>query len=307
MSVGSKLKQSVSVVIVSYNNQEILFPCLESLRLTKGLKIYVVDNISSKEFLSKLKKKFPEIELMHNDENVGFSRANNQALRLVKTPYTLVLNSDTTMPLETIPAMVDYMEKHPKVGMAGCRVELFNGKLDKACRRSFPTPWVSFTRYAYLDKIFPKSKLFASYNMTYLPEDETYEVDSLVGAFMMVRTKAMQQVGYFDEDYFMYGEDIDWCYRFWQKGWKIMYHPSVKVIHYKGASSGLKKHSAKMSPDALAGRVRTLDAFYNSMRIFYSKHYLHKYPRLLSWLVLFGVSVKHRLALLKLRYDYRFG
>ena len=294
----------VSVVIVSYNNQEVIYDCLKSLDNQLNLKIYVVDNFSKQPFLETLKKKFPKINLIHNDENLGFSKANNQALRLVDTPYVLVLNSDTTVPPETIPAMVDYLEKHTKVGMVGCRVELVDGSLDKACRRSFPTPWVAFTRYSYLGKLFPKSKLFGQYNMTYMPEDETYEVDSLVGAFMLIRKKAMDEVGLFDEDYFMYGEDIDWCYRFWQKGWKIVYHPVVKIMHYKGVSSGLQKHSNKMTRAGLAGRRRTLDAFYNAMKIFYSKHYDKQYPRLLTEFVMLGVGLKHKLAALSLSLGY---
>lgn len=300
----------ISVVIVSYNNQPVVFDCLESLRQTKGvrLKVYVVDNKSSKEFVHKLKKQFPEIILTHNDENLGFSKANNQALRLVDTPYILILNSDTTVPPETLATVVKYLESHKKVGMVGCRVELaINGKLDKACRRGFPTPWTGFTHYSYLERLFPKSKLFGGYNLTYLPENRTYEVDSLVGAFMLVRKKAMDEVGLFDEDYFMYGEDIDWCYRFWEKGWKIVYHPVVKILHFKGASSGLQRHSTKMSPDALAGRMKTLDAFYNAMRIFYDKHYPGKYPKPLTWLVLNGISAKHRMAQLKLWSEYNLS
>ena len=180
----------------------------------------------------------------------------------------------------------------------GCRVELMDGTLDKACRRSFPTPWVALSHYSFLDRLFPRSPFFSRYNVTYLPEEQTFEVDALVGAFMLVRKEAMDEVGLFDEDYFMYGEDIDWCYRFKKFGWKIVYHPVQKIVHHKGASSGLKKHSSTMSLDALHSRKRTLAAFYSSMSIFYRKHYTHSYPLLVHCLVIGGIRIKYVQSLL---------
>ena len=158
------------------------------------------------------------------------------------------------------------METHEDIGILGCKVILPDNSLDKACRRSFPDFNVSFYRMTGLSHLFPKSKRFGRYNLTYLDENDTYEVDCVVGAFMMVRSKAIKDVGLLDEIFFMYGEDIDWCYRIKAANWKIIYYSDAKIIHYKGASSS-KTQNIKLTYE-----------FYRAMYIFYNKHYKDNYP-----------------------------
>jgi GT2 family glycosyltransferase len=188
----------------------------------------------------------------------------------------LLLNSDTIVGEDTFRVMVDFLDAHPQVGAAGCKVVLPDGSLDKACRRSFPTPLNSLYQALKLDRLFPNSPRFASYNLTYLDEDESYPVDCLVGAFMMVRRKAIEQVGMLDEMFFMYGEDIDWCYRIKRAGWEIWYVPATTIIHYKGASSKKKK-------------VRMIWEFHRAMILYYKKHHAKDSFFLLNWLVYLGV------------------
>jgi GT2 family glycosyltransferase len=171
------------------------------------------------------------------------------------------------------------MDEHLDIGVLGCKVVLPDGRLDLACRRSFPTPEVSFYRMSGLSKLFPKHERFAQYNLTYLDENETYEVDSVVGAFMLVRREVVEQIGMLDEDYFMYGEDIDWCYRIKQAGWKVVYYPEVEIIHYKGASGGKKN-------------PRIIYEFYRAMYLFYEKHYKSKYSIFTAGFIYSGIALK---------------
>ena len=197
---------------------------------------------------------------------MGFAHANNLALQETDAEYVLLLNSDTVVLDNCLEESLDYMKTHPDTGVLGCKVVLPDNTLDKACRRSFPDFYVSFYRMTGLSRLFPKSKRFGRYNLTYLDEDETYEVDCVVGAFMLVRSKAIQEVGLLDETFFMYGEDIDWCYRIKAANWKIIYYSDAKIVHYKGSSFS-KKQNTKLTYE-----------FYRAMYIFYNKHYKEGYP-----------------------------
>ena len=196
--------------------------------------------------------------------------------------YALLLNSDTEMPPTALAEMVAYMDRPDRqdVGAAGCKLIMSNGELDVACRRSFPTPEISFYRMFGLSKLFPTSRRFGRYNMTYLSPDVETEVDALVGAFMMLRREVIAQVGLLDEDYWMYGEDLDWAFRIKQAGWRIMYNPAVTVLHLKRASS-------KRSPKAQK-------AFYQAMLKFYRDHYRATTPFWLHTAVMAGLLVKGR-------------
>ena len=211
------------------------------------------------------------IRFIINPENKGFAYANNIALKEINSEYVLLLNSDTIVVDNCLESCVKYMESHENVGALGCKVVLPDGTLDKACRRSFPDFNVSFYKMSGLSRLFPKNKRFGRYNLTYLDEDETYEVDSIVGAFMLVRSEAIKQAGLLDESFFMYGEDIDWCYRIKHANWKIIYYSDAKIIHYKGSST-TKKQSKKL-----------IYEFYKAMYIFYNKHYKDNN----SWLITF--------------------
>lgn len=259
----------VSVVIVTYNVREFLEQALRSVeRASAGLAVetWVVDNDSADGSAEMVREQFPDVRLVANEENVGFAVANNQALREAAGRYVLVLNPDTILQEDTLRRLVAFMDAHPDAGAAGCRILNPDGTFAPESRRAFPTPAVAFYRIAGLSRLFPHSPTFGRYNLTYLPVDEVCEVDALSGSCMMVRREAMWgradaegAAGLFDEAFFMYGEDLDWCYRIQQAGWRIYYTPDTQIVHYKGEST--KK-----------GDLRYVVLFYGAMLRFVEKH-----------------------------------
>ena len=280
----------LAIVIVSYNVCNLLRRCLASVYANTGdirFTVCIVDNASTDDSGAMVLSEYPQAELIINDQNVGFATANNQGLRRLgvengrpenQPRYCLLLNPDTEVPPTTFSDIIDYLDQHQDVGIIGPKLVLPNGELDVACRRAFPTPAVASYRMLGLSYLFPKSRRFGRYNMTFLDEDETAEVDSVVGACMMLRTEAVFQVGLMDERYWMYGEDLDWAKRVKDAGWKVVYYPEVTVLHVKRASSRQNRRS----------RVE----FYRAMLIFYYKHYYDETPRLLHWLILSGIALK---------------
>lgn len=240
----------------------------------------MVDNASADGSLEKLQEDFHHkvddglLEFIANPENNGFSHANNLAIKESSSKYVLLLNSDIQVQGDCLEKCLDYIAGDEEIGALGCKILLPDGSLDKACKRSFPDVTVSFYRMTGLSFLFPKSMRFGRYNLTYLDENRTYEVDSLSGAFMLVRREAIQEVGMLDEDFFMYGEDIDWCYRFKQAGWKVVYHGEAQITHYKGGSGRESK---------------ALYEFYNAMRLFYDKHYKNENPTPVTAMVYLGI------------------
>ncbi len=265
----------VSVVIVTYNVREFLEQALRSVeRASAGLTVetWVVDNDSADGSAEMVREQFPDVRLLANEENVGFAVANNQALRQAAGRYALVLNPDTILQEDTLRQLVAFMDAHPDAGAAGCRILNPDGTFAPESRRAFPTPAVAFYRIAGLSRLLPHSPTFGRYNLTYLPVDEVCEVDALSGSCMMVRREAILQdgdpaeaaeapraAGLFDEAFFMYGEDLDWCYRIQQAGWRIYYTPDTQIVHYKGEST--KK-----------GDLRYVVLFYGAMLRFVEKH-----------------------------------
>ncbi len=276
----------LSIIIVNYCTYGLTKQAIKSV-INKdhsfSYEIYVVDNASNDGSLEKLQKDFANyvdeglIKFIVNNQNRGFAHANNLALKQNTARYVLLLNSDTVILNNCLNKCIKYMEGDSSIGALGCKVILPDGSLDKACRRSFPTFSVSFYRMAWLSHLFSKSKRFGRYNLTYMDENETYEVDSLVGAFMVVRSDAIRQVGLLDEKFFMYGEDIDWCYRIKSRGWKIMYYGDAEILHYKGGSNkSLEK-------------ARLINEFYRSMYLFYNKHYRDNYPFIITLITYMGI------------------
>ena len=296
----------LSIVIVSFNVEELLAKCLESIeKYAEGItkEVFVVDNDSPDNSVLRIRKDFPKVTLIANKKNLGFSKANNQALEKAKGDYLLVLNPDTELKSDTLAKMIDFMQKNKDVAVSTCRIELADGSLDRDCRRHFPTPWRSFCHFLNLSKIFPKSKIFDGYYMGYLPDNIEQEVDACAGAFMMIRATAVKKIGYFDEDFFFYGEDLDWCWRFKEKGYRIVYTPTTKIIHYKGASSGIKDSSKKISKATKESKRRVLKESTRAMRLFYVKHYKTAYPSIVKWIVLSGVKILEIVRLLKLQFN----
>ncbi len=231
-----------------------------------------------------LRAEFPEVRLLALTENIGFGRANNLALHSASGEYLLLLNPDTIVGEETLRTMVDFMRGHPEAGLAGCKLLNGDGSFQLSCRRGFPTPWASFTKLFGLAGLFPNSKLFARYNLTYLPVDATYEVDALGGAFMMLSRKAYEATGAFDESFFMYGEDLDLCYRAKQAGFKIFYVHSTATVHFKGEST---RRSA----------LNEVTVFYEAMHVFVKKHYRASF--VFSMLLRFGIFIRTAIALVR--------
>ncbi len=227
---------------------------------------------------TRLLRDLPEIPVWEHGGHHPYPEVVHQAGQHPPPRYALLLNPDTELPPTALAEMVAFLDARPHAGVAGPRLIRPDGSLDLACRRSFPTPEVAFYRMMGLHRLFPHSPRFGRYNMTYIPPDRTIEVDSVVGAFMMVRREAIQEVGLLDEQFFMYGEDLDWAYRMKQRGWQVWYNADVTVLHVKEASA------------RRSWRARV--EFYRAMVIFYRKHFAATTPRPLHWLILTGIAVK---------------
>lgn len=305
----------LSIVVVSYNVSELLKKCLQSLRAADSRmqetgyqkpEIIVVDNNSSDDSVKMIKSEFPEVKLIENRQNTGFSKANNQGVKVSQGDRLLFLNPDTIVEENTLFECLRYLGEHPEVGSLTCRVELPDGSLDWASHRGFPTPWVSLTYFLGLGKLFPKSKVFGQYHQTWKDFNETHEIDSNCGSFMLVPRAAGEEVGWWDEDYWWMGEDIDFNYQLRQRGWQVVYFPKVKIIHYKGASSGLKKKSQEVTKADLETKIRSTNAFYDAMKLFYQKRLAKKYPKWLQPIVFGGIGAQRGLALARLKITQQF-
>ena len=271
----------LSVVFLSYNTRDLTRQALNSvLAAAEGLdvEIFVVDNASADGSADMVAEEFPQVKLVCNEANVGFSAGNNVALRQVTGEYALLINTDTIVRRDALHAMVDFLDAHPEAGACGCKILDPDGTLQLDSRRGFPTPLAAFCKMSGLSRLFPKHPLMARYHLTHLDPEQTAEIEVLSGSCMMVRKAAMDQVGLLDEDYFMYGEDIDWCYRFHQAGWKIYYLPTTAIIHFRGES----------------GRGTPLKILYRksrAMSIFVNKHMARRYRFFPLWLLQVGIAL----------------
>lgn len=265
----------LSIVIVNYNVKHFLEQCLYSIRkATTNItaEVWVVDNNSVDGSIEMLKERFPEVKLIENKKNVGFSAANNQAIRQANGEYILLLNPDTVVEEETFTKTVAFMDAHLDAGALGVKMLDGTGHFLPESKRALPTPEVAFYKIFGLSTLFPKSKRFGKYHLTYLSQDELNEVDVLSGAFMLMRKSALDKAGLLDETFFMYGEDIDMSYRIVKAGYKNYYYPETRIIHYKGESTR-------------KGSVNYVIMFYNAMRIFAVKHFTKQNAKLFSFLI----------------------
>ena len=274
----------LSIVILNYQAFELTKNTINSIfeyEYPFSYEVLLVDNASGDDSLSRLKDYFKDnVIFIESRENNGFAAGNNQALKIAKGKYQLLLNSDTIVWENTLESIYYYMEKHTDVGATGCRVLLENGDLDKACKRSFPNVKNSFFCLFHI----PTKSKDDNYNLDSLPDDGVYEIDCLTGAFMFIRKEALDEVGFLDETFFMYGEDIDLCFRIKQAGWKIVYYGKSKITHFKGASS--KKQKSKL-----------IYEFYRAMYVYYKKHHAHESFFITNFIVYFGIAL---LCILKL-------
>ncbi len=278
----------LSIIIVNYNVKEFLEQALQAIdKATVNLdaEVLVVDNHSVDESVKMVRTHYPWVHLIVNEQNVGFAAANNQALREARGEYLLLLNPDTLVQEDTFTTMIGYLDEHPKVGMAGCKILNPDGTLQLACRRSFPTLRVALPKIFGLSRLFPGSRFFAKYNLTYLDPDVETDVDAVSGSFMMVRQEAMKQVGLLDESFFMYGEDLDWCYRFKQAGWEVKYVPETKIIHYKGESSKFAAFDSFIT-------------FYRAMDLFVRKHFGSRWMFIFHFFIRLGIFFRATIGLI---------
>lgn len=277
----------ISIIIVNYNVEFFLEQCLNSVR--KALtnvngQVYVVDNNSIDGSVEMVQRKFPEFNLIANKDNKGFSKANNQAILLSDAEYILLLNPDTVVEEDTFTKIIQFMDSHPDAGGLGVRMLDGKGKFLPESKRGLPTPTVAFYKIFGLSSIFPRSKRFGQYHLGHLNEFETNEIEILSGAFMLMRSEALEKVGLLDEAFFMYGEDIDLSYRIIKGGYKNYYFPETRIIHYKGEST--KKSS-----------VNYVFVFYRAMIIFAEKHFSQKNAKLFSFLINAAIYFRASLAI----------
>ncbi|GGK57306.1 glycosyltransferase family 2 protein [Rufibacter glacialis] len=279
--------KDLSVIIVNYNVSYFLEQCLLSVRkAVRGLQVevFVVDNNSVDGSVEMVRRRFPEVKLLANQENLGFSKANNQAIRQAQGKYILLLNPDTVVEEDTFCKCFRFMEEHPNAGALGVKMMDGAGKFLPESKRGLPTPWVAFSKVFGLAALFPTSAFFNRYHLGHLPQDQVHPVDILAGAFMFMRDEVLEKVGLLDEDFFMYGEDIDLSYRIKQGGFEVYYFPETRIIHYKGEST--RKTS-----------VNYVFMFYRAMRIFAEKHFSGRQARVYSFLIRLAIYLRAALAL----------
>lgn len=296
--------KDLSVVIVSYNTKNITQKCINTLTLSLryspnlAVEIIVVDNGSSDGSVGMLKKLKTDLrsgagekfKTIFNNENLGFAKANNEALAVVEGKYILFLNSDVLIHDVNFEDLIYYMNKNPEVGALTVRVRLPDGQIDMASHRGFPTVWSSFTYFTKLETLFKKvpklSKIFGGYHLTHLDLNTIHEIDSPSGAFYFTRKSVLDKVHGFDTKFFMYGEDLDLSYRIKKLGYKIMYYPLFTVTHLK-YRSGLKKGVKKTEDKAK-------NYFYEAMKVFYDKHFSHKNGKLMNKIIHFFIKIKQK-------------
>lgn len=265
----------LSIVIVNYNVRAYLEQCLRTVEeAMKGIsgEVFVVDNQSTDGSVEMVRVRFPQVTLIANQDNVGFSRANNQAIRLAKGEYVLLLNPDTVVGEDVFQKVLDFMDAHPRCGGLGVKMIDGTGRFLPESKRGLPTPQVAFFKIIGLTRLFPKSRLFGRYHLGHLPENEAAPIEILSGACMFLRKQTLDEVGLLDESFFMYGEDIDLSYRITLGGYENWYLPQARIIHYKGEST--KKSS-----------VNYVFVFYNAMAIFAKKHFTQRSAGVFPWLI----------------------
>lgn len=278
----------LSVVIVNYNVKHFIEQCLFSVLKAAqhvSCEVFVVDNNSVDGSVNLIKSRFPQITLIENKTNTGFSVANNQAIRLAKGDYVLLLNPDTVVQEDTFVKTVTFMDEHPDAGGLGVKMLDGQGNFAPESKRGLPTPSVAFYKMFGLSKLFPHSRKFGKYHLTYLPENEVNEVDVLSGAFMLMRKSLLDKIGLLDETFFMYGEDIDLSYRITKAGYRNYYFPLTQIIHYKGEST---KRSS----------INYVLIFYKAMAIFSKKHFSGSHTFWFTFLINLAIILKAGAALL---------
>lgn len=255
-------KPEVSIVIVSYNSLPHLRACIESIPGGAGslpYEVIIVDNNSSDGTPDVIRNEAPSVNLIANTENLGFAKGCNIGIKAARGRYILLLNPDTVVGSNALERTHEYLEDNPDLAAAGCKLLRPDGSLDPSCKRELPSPWDAFCRMVGLSKLFPRSRIFARYDAAYLDVDKRQRLPLIDGCYMMMRSEALKDIGLFDERFFIYGEDVDWCRRAHSGGWSIGYDPTGTVVHMKGETT---RHYT----------FRMLYHFHRSMTLYYWKH-----------------------------------
>ncbi|MDD5467923.1 MAG: glycosyltransferase family 2 protein [Anaerolineales bacterium] len=278
----------LSICIVSFQARECLRNCLNSVYANPPageFEVILVDNHSDDGTVELAQREFPDIRLIINPENRGFTAPMNQALRAGRGEYLLELNPDALVLPGAFDHLVDFMEKHPEVGICGPKVLNMDGSLQKPCRRGESRPWAVITYFTGLSNLFPRSKWFGGYLMSYIDEDETHEVAGVSGSCMLIRRQVIQQIGYLDERFFAYQEDADFCFQARKAGWKIFYVPAARIIHHGG------KGGSHVRP------FRSILEWHRSYWLHYRKNMARDYPFIFNWFYYLAIIIKLILAL----------
>jgi GT2 family glycosyltransferase len=269
---------TLSIILLNFNGWNWVEKCLHSFHHLdnwastgpEGFEVILVDNGSTENKLAVFEERYPWLITKRLPENIGFSAGNNVGISMAKSPFVMLLNTDTEFTPKTNLSLLLEQFNNPSVAIVSPKVVLSSGDIDHACHRGFPTPWNALMYYSGIARRFPRWPLVSGYTRSWQDLQTIHPVDACTGAAMIVRTAAIDQVGLLDESFFMYAEDIDWCYRFAQAGWLTMYDPSVVVIHHK--------HKSGQKNQDLSVRSKSITAFFNTMKQFMNKHYRHKYP-----------------------------
>ena len=277
--------KNVTVIISCYNEIKFVEGCLNNLKKLRkttcpGLKVIVKNQGSTDGSREGIEDAYPWVRLI-NGENDGLSKAYNMCYKAADTEYLLFLGMDAFPEAGTLSGITEYLDKNQEIGAATCRLVLRDGSLDMDAHRAFPTPWVSLTRLIGLGSLFPNSKIFNKYFLPGENMEKPHEIDLCISHFMITRKKVLDQIGGFDEDFFLYGEDVDICYRIKQAGWKIMYLPQWRCLHWKGGSVGIRKSTRNIVKKPLTHRIKMQRLSTEAMKLFVKKHYSEKYPKIL--------------------------
>jgi len=306
----------LSIVILNYNSGQYLEESLKSIAQSDFKKyqteIILTDNASTDQSYLKaakyLKTTKLDYKLLPLKKNLGFAAGNNQGVKISNphSRYVVFLNPDTTVEKDTFATMIKFFDENPKVDAATCYVNLVaTGKLQPESHRGFPNPWNTFWHFfgAGLPKLFPKSKLLNGYFLGHLDYTKIQKIDCCVGAFFMMKRKVGESLNWWNEKYFFYGEDLDFCYKLNKKGYSLYFYPYTKINHYQGVSSGIIDKSQNISQASIETKIRSAKASTQAMRIFYQENLIHNYPKSLQWLVWQGINLLeiYRLAKIKLK------
>ena len=300
------MQVDLSIIIVTYNGRDVALKTLAFYKKAlaadprHNYELIVVDNASQDGVADAVAENYPQARLIRNPENLGFSTANNIGFKASRGRYILFSNPDIEVTDKTLPTLIALMDQAPGVGACTPFLRLVKtGGVDWGAHRGFPTPWAAFSYFAKLDRLFKPSqklsKIFGRYHLLDRDLTQAHEVDAIRGGFFFVRRQVFEEAGKWDEDYFMYGEDIDLCYQVKKLGHKVMFYPQALALHYHGITTGIKKHSQDLSSLDPEARERVYDAFYEAMKLFYDKNYKTEYNRVVRRLVLLAIDVKKKL------------